>query len=297
MPCTKPRMMASIIPIFPQSIPHAYALAAAKNGILFLYLFSVILDFMEPQSKPSIAIPVAIIVGFGLIAAAILFSGNRATAPQVAQKDAATVLPTKANMRPVDNTDAIRGNPMAPIVVVEYSDYDCPFCKDFNDTMNRIMKDYGVTGKVAWIYRQLPISQLHPNAPKISEAALCVKSLGGNDAFWKFSDTVFNERADTEKTNMTRLPEYAEKAGIKRADFTTCFSGNTFKDAVTTSIAEGTAAGAQGTPYSIVVVGDQQAVINGAQPYAVVKQIIDNLVNQLDSSDAPVQAAATTTTP
>jgi protein-disulfide isomerase len=251
---------------------------------------------MEPQSKPSIAIPIAIIVGFGLIAAAILLSGSRATAPQTTERDTAPVATTKANIRPVDTTDSIRGNPMAPIMIVEYSDYDCPFCKQFHETMNRIMKDYGVTGKVGWVYRQFPLSQLHPNAPKISEAALCVKDLGGDDAFWKFSDTLFAERADTEMTNMLRLPEYAEKSGVKRTDFNTCFSTDKFKSAVAADIAEGTATGAQGTPYSIIVVGDQQAVINGAQPYEVVKQIVDNLVNQLDSSNAATPAATTTPT-
>ncbi len=250
---------------------------------------------MQPQSKPSIAIPVAIVFGFGLIAAAILFSGSRTAAPVIAQKNTEPNIPTKAVIRPVDSTDAVRGNPNAPIKVIEYSDYDCPFCKQFDETMNQIIKDFGVTGKVAWVYRQFPIVQLHPNAPKISEAALCVQELGGADAFWKFSDTVFQSREINEKTNMTRLPEYAEKAGVKRADFSKCFDSGAKKDTVDASIAEAATAGAQGTPYSIVVVGDQQAVINGAQPYAVVKQIIDNLVKQLDTSEAQGAAAAAAT--
>jgi protein-disulfide isomerase len=250
---------------------------------------------MEPQSKNSIAIPIAIVVGFGLIAAAILLSSNRASAPLAAERNTAPIATIQSNIRPVDTTDAIRGNPMAPIMVIEYSDYDCPFCKQFHESMSRIMKDYGVTGKVGWVYRQFPLSKLHPNAPKISEAALCAKDLGGDDAFWKFTDILFTERGATEMTNMLRLPEYAEKSGVKRADFNTCFSSGKFKTVVDTAIAEGIATGAQGTPYSIVVVGDQQAVINGAQQYEVVKQIIDNLVNQLDGSDAPTPKAATTT--
>jgi len=246
---------------------------------------------MQPQQKPSIAIPAAIVIGFGLIAAAILFSGSRTSAPIAATPKDTPEVAAKAEVRPVDDTDAIRGNPMAPIVVVEYSDYDCPFCKQFHETMNTIMKDYGVSGKVAWVYRQMPLAQLHPNAPKISQAAYCVRELGGTDPFWKFSDLVFGEREINEKTNMTRLPEYAEKAGVKRADFTTCLNSDKYKDAVDKSIAEGATAGAQGTPYSIVVVGDQQAVINGAQPYPVVKQIIDNLVKQLENGGEAAPAA------
>lgn len=248
---------------------------------------------MQPQpSKPSIAIPAAIVIGFALIAAAIFFSGNKTVAP-TAQTGTTPPVATKAEVRPVDKTDFVRGNPNAPIMVIEYSDYDCPFCKQFNDTMTQIMKDYGVTGKVGWVYRQFPIPQLHPNAPKISEAAYCVADQGGSEAFWKFSDLVFGEREVNEKTNMTRLPEYAEKSGVKRAAFTTCLDSGKFKATVDKSVAEAALAGAQGTPYSIVVVGDQQVVINGAQPYAVVKQMIDNVVKQLDGSS--VGAAATTT--
>ena len=80
---------------------------------------------------------------------------------------------------------------------------------------------------------------------------------------------------------------------MKRADFTTCLDSGKFAAKVATSLEEGAAAGAQGTPYSVVVVGDQKAVINGAQPYAVVKQIIDNLVKQIDGGAA---ATGTTTT-
>lgn len=237
---------------------------------------------MEPQSTtPSIAIPAAIVIGFGMIAAAIFFSGS-STKTAAVVNDVPTETTPETTVRPVDNTDYIRGNPNAPILVIEYSDYDCPFCKNFHDTMNRIMEEYGVTGKVGWVYRQFPLEQLHPNAPRISEAAYCVGDLAGGDAYWKFSDFIFNEREINAPTNMTRLPEFAERSGADKAKFAECLDSGKFKNKVADSIAEGAAAGAQGTPYSIVTVGGQQAVINGAQPYAVVKQIIDNLVAQLE---------------
>lgn len=241
---------------------------------------------MEPvHQRSSLAIPAAIVFGFALIAGAILFSGigtqNAVTQPTAKVPEVAQ----KTEVRPVDSTDYVRGNPNAPITVVEYSDYDCPFCKNFHDTMNTVMKEFGVGGKVAWTYRQYPIAQLHPNAPRISEAAYCVGDLGGTDAFWKYSDLVFNEREVNAKTEMTRLPEFAEKAGVKRADFNGCLESGKNKSRVEASLQEGSLAGAQGTPYSIVMVGDQQAVINGAQPYPVVKQIIENLIKQLEGQE------------
>ena len=254
------------------------------------------LHSMQPESNPSIAVPVSIIFGFALIAVAIFFSGSRSTEPTLAQNNTAPAEVAKTSVRPVDSSDMVRGNPNAPIKIVEYSDYDCQFCKQFHDTMHLIMRDYGVTGKVDWVYRQFPIVQLHPNAPKISEAAICVQQLGGTEAFWKFSDIVFSSRDSNDKTNMTRLPEYAEKAGVKRSDFSACFDNSTNKHAVDESVREAKAAGAQGTPYTIIIVGDQQAVISGAQPYTYVKQIVDNLVKQLDNSEAPTATPSATTT-
>jgi protein-disulfide isomerase len=239
--------------------------------------------YMQPQpSTPSIAIPVAIVVGFGMIAAAIFFSGNGAVPAKTTGTTVAPETTKETTVRPVDDTDYVRGNPNAPILVIEYSDYDCPFCKNFHETMTRIMEEYGVTGKVGWVYRQFPLEQLHPNAPRISEAAYCAGDLGGSDAYWKFSDLIFSEREVNAPTNMTRLPEFATSAGVDKTKFTECLNSGKFKNKVSDSIAEGAAAGAQGTPYSIVTVGGQQAVINGAQPYPVVKQIIDNLVAQLE---------------
>lgn len=238
----------------------------------------------------TLGIPVAIVIGFALIAAAIYFSGGSTSAPAaVATPEAEEAA---IDIDPVTEADFIRGNPNAPITIVEYSDYDCPFCKNFHDTMKLIMDDYGVTGKVAWVYRQFPLAQLHPNAPRISEAAYCVGELGGDEAFWTFSDLVFSERDVQEPTNMTRLPEFAEKAGVSRASFNECLNSGRHTATVDASLDSGVKAGAQGTPYSVILVGDQKAVINGAQPYPVVKQIIDRLITQLEGgTTAPAEGA------
>lgn len=225
-------------------------------------------------------IPVAIVLGFAMIAAAIFFSGSKTTGPTTVATPEEEQAPIEVSA--VTEADFIRGNPNAPITVVEYSDYDCPFCKNFHDTMKLIMDDYGVTGKVSWVYRQFPLAQLHPNAPRISEAAYCVGELGGDEAFWKFSDLIFSERDVNEPTNMTRLPEFAEKSGVKRADFNACLDSGRHTATVEASLSDGVKAGAQGTPYSVILVGDQKAVVNGAQPYPVVKQIIDRLITQLE---------------
>ena len=97
------------------------------------------------QQRPAsnMGIPFAIVVGFAFIAIATYFSGGKGTPAAV--NTAPTPEPEKAiELSPVTEKDFIRGNPNAPITIVEYSDYDCPFCKNFHDTMKLIMDDYGV---------------------------------------------------------------------------------------------------------------------------------------------------------
>jgi protein-disulfide isomerase len=249
---------------------------------------------MEPntQQESSAAIPLAIVIGFAMIAVAIFFtSGSNEPAP-VAQAPAAA--PAAAStIRAVSENDYILGNPNAPIVMIEYSDYDCPFCKQFHVTMHQILDEYGVTGRLAWVYRQFPLVDLHPNATNLSEAALCVGDLGGNTAFWTFSDIIFESRQDSEFTNITKLPEFAVAAGVDRGLFNDCVASDRMLDDLKADMADGLAAGAQGTPYTVIKVGNQQAVINGAQPYDTVKGIVENLFEQLDGTFDPAVAAET----
>jgi protein-disulfide isomerase len=252
---------------------------------------------MEPTTQPrsSIAIPIAIIFGFALIAIAIFFTADRSSAPQAAVTTAdpnSEAEDLSGAPRPVDDTDYIRGNPNAPILIIEYSDYDCPFCKQYHSTLSQIMSEYGVTGKVAWVYRQFPIAQLHPNSPRVSEAALCVGELGGNDAFWTFTDLVFEEREANEATNVARIPDYVAAAGVDAAAHAECLSSGRMTEAVTDSVEDAFNLGARGTPYTVVMVGNQQAVINGAQSYDTVKSIVDNLIGQLEGT-VPVNQTPT----
>lgn len=241
---------------------------------------------MEPQATQqpaSIAIPLAIIVGFAMIAIAIFFTSGSNTPVEKPATDAGNQAPT-AVVRQVSESDYILGNPNAPIVMIEYSDYDCPFCKQFHSTMHQILDEYGVTGRLAWVYRQFPLVDLHPNSPQIAEAALCVGDLGGDTAFWTFSDSVFDSRDETEFTNVTKLPQFAEAAGVERAAFIECMDTDRMMDTLKADMSDGLAAGANGTPYTVLRVGNQQAIINGAQPYDVVKGIVENLIAQLDGN-------------
>ncbi len=234
----------------------------------------------------NLGIPAAIVIGAILIGGAIIYTGKQKTAGnpiQVGGKAQQEQQTGEIEVLPVTEKDHIRGNPNAPVMIVEYSDFDCPFCKNFHQTMQKVMDTYGADGKVAWVYRQFPLQQLHPNAPKVAAASECVADLGGNDAFWKFADLVIGDRGTNEPTNITKLPEYAEKSGVDRAKFTACLDAGTHTETIANDVEEALKAGAQGTPYSVLIVGDQQGVINGAQPYETVKTMIDTVLEQIGS--------------
>ncbi len=238
-----------------------------------------------PVARNTLGIPIAIVIAAALIAGAIIYTGSQSTGSpiQVGNGTGNAQETAEIEVAPVTKDDHIFGNPNAPVIIVEYSDYDCPFCKNFHETMQKVMADYGTDGKVAWVYRHFPLVQLHPNAPKIAEASECVASIGGNEAFWKFSDLIFGERAVNEPTNINKLPEYAEKAGVSKDAYTRCMDAGTFKKAIEDAGVAALKTGARGTPYSILMVGDQQGVVNGAQPYANVKQMIETVLTQIET--------------
>jgi protein-disulfide isomerase len=90
----------------------------------------------------------------------------------------------------VTEKDHIRGNQDASVKVVEYSDFGCPYCGQFHQTMKQVTDNYD-SSEVAWVYRHFPIPQLHPQAPRIARASECVADQGGDDAFWTFADEIF----------------------------------------------------------------------------------------------------------
>ena len=231
------------------------------------------------MNKSSIAVPAAIVVAAALIAGAIYLNGKNNTPAPAANQPAPE---QKVTVRPVDQKDHIRGNPNALIMLVEYSDYECPFCSQFHATMKKAIDKYGASGKIAWVYRHFPLKQLHPNAPKIAAASECVSELGGNDAFWKFTDLVFGEKPIEKRTDPTdgkskdylgftdlkRLPEFAERAGVDRNKFELCNNSGKYDDTIAKDVTEAIAAGGNGTPHTLIVAGNEiKATLPGAIPF------------------------------
>src|SRR3989344_453399 len=151
----------------------------------------------KSMTLSDLSIPGAIVIAGALIAGAVYVSQNRSGSTEL-QPQAAEQTGDLEEMSPITSTDHIRGNPDAPIKIVEYSDFECPFCKRFHETMQQVSAEYG--DQVAWVYRHFPLDQLHSKARKEAVASECAAELGGNDAFWKFTDRFFELTPSNDQT-------------------------------------------------------------------------------------------------
>lgn len=228
--------------------------------------------------QQNLSIPIAIVLAGVFIAGALYFSGRTATPPTDTE---GTVNTDVKKVKPVTAEDHLLGNPNADIVIIEYSDIECPFCKQFHVTMQQIMTEYGSSGKVAWVYRHFPLTQIHPNAPRLAEASECVASLGGNAAFWKFLDEVFAVAPINTFFPMDKLSATAEKAGVSSSSFESCLTAGTYKERVSSQFNDAIETGGQGTPHNIIITkGGEIIALSGAQPYATVRNVIETILTE-----------------
>lgn len=172
--------------------------------------------------------------------------------------------------REVTNDDHIRGADNAKITVIEYSDFECPFCSRHHPTMNQLITD---NNDVAWIYRHFPLNSIHPNAQKAAEASECAAEQG---KFWEFADLLF----ESQQLGMARsqLTGYARQVGLNTSKFDECVDSGKYADKVAADAVDGQTAGGTGTPFSVVVAEDgTQIPVSGAVPLAQLQSVIDSL--------------------
>lgn len=169
------------------------------------------------------------------------------------------------------NKDWIRGDKNAKISIIEFSDIDCPFCTRHHDTMNQLIEKYD--GQINWVYRHFPLTSLHPEAFKKAEAAECVGELGGNDKFWEYLDKLF-----AENETASGLADMASSIGINKDKFQDCLDSGKYNSKVQSHTSQAQAAGGRGTPYSVIVAGDQKIPINGALPLSTIEASLSPLL-------------------
>lgn len=198
---------------------------------------------------------------------------NLGAAPSVPNNEGAQPSQATGKVELTDN-DHIKGDSNAKIAMIEYSDYECPFCKTFHPTAQQALDEYD--GDVMWVFRHYPLVDIHPGAQKKAEAAECIDKLGGNDAFWSFTDSVFENQSVT----VEELTEIAAQLVPNISDFETCLNSDEMAAAVSSQEQSGVSAGVRGTPGTILLnieTGETQ-LISGALPFAQIKQAIDSML-------------------
>jgi len=163
--------------------------------------------------------------------------------------------------------DARQGKKDAPIEIIEFSDFQCPFCSRALPALDQVKTEYG--DKVSIVYRDFPLVSIHPNAQKAAEASECVREKGKDVAYWKMHDKMF---ANQETLSVDNLKAWAKEIGY---DISSCLDSGKFADEVAKDTKDGMAATCTGTPCFVVNIKGTGYKINGAQPFANFKQVID----------------------
>ena len=236
---------------------------------------------MEETKTNSWKYALVAIVGVLVIAGAILWFNQGSVTGNVV-KDTTNKVSVKALM----DDDAVLGQANAPVTIVQFTDWQCPFCRKFEtDTFNQIKQNYIDTGKVKFVTRDFPLESLHPSAFPAALAAECVKAEGGSSAYYAFKQKVVEEQnirdGGTATSPVTKtvtftnddLVSWAQSVGYDIAD---CLTSEKYAAEVRKDLSDGQAAGVRGTPaFLIIDKKGTSTLLSGAQPYSAFKTALD----------------------
>ena len=244
----------------------------------------------KPQSF--ITTPVAILVGAVVISVAILISGGvikigsvvkTAVVPSVPQATNEPV-PTGPVKVSVDD-DPVIGDKNAKVTLIEFSDYECSYCKrHFDLVYPSLKKDYIDTGKVKLVLRDYPLPFHDPMATFEAGAANCAREQGGDSAYFKFHDEIFTKtKSNGNGLTKDQIYQIASDLGLNQTNLKTCADSDKYKDEIAKDMADGSAAGVSATPSFFVGKSDPSGTIEGkiivgAQPYSAFQALIDSFL-------------------
>lgn len=249
-----------------------------------------------------ISTPTAILIGSVIISLAILINGgiikikgttagtsNPAQAAQVPtqpiqQAPQAAIPDSTGPVKVSVDDDPVLGDKNAKLTLIEFSDYECPFCKrSFDQLLPELKKNYIDTGKMKLVYRDLPLP-FHQNAHKEAEAAECARAQGGDSVYFKYHDQIFTKTTSNGTgLALDQLPVIAQSLGLNISQFQQCLDSGKFKDEVDKDIADAGKVGVNGTPTWFVGKTTSEGIIEGtkivgAQPFSAFQPTIDNLL-------------------
>lgn len=224
----------------------------------------------EAKSQNSYLIPGAILVAGVLVAGAVFYSNNKSSLETASLSGNQPTVKVEVSA----DDDSFLGPENAKVTIIEFSDYQCPFCRSFwRDTLNQIKEKYIDSGKsVKFVYRDFPLS-FHPMSQKYAEAAECA---GDQNKYWEMHDKIFFEQDKLGQGTISAyteddLKKWAAEISLKVSEFNQCLDSGKYVNEVKKDFDDGSKAGVNGTP-SFFINGK---VLVGAQPIQAFIQIID----------------------
>ncbi len=171
--------------------------------------------------------------------------------------------------------DPVLGDKNAPVTIIEFSDFQCPFCARFYlQTEKQIIDEYVDTGKVKFVYRDFPLNSIHPDAQPAAEAAECADEQG---KFWEYHNILFEKQDEWVGNAEIMLKKYASDLKLDTKKFNDCLDSNKYASEVNKDATDAVASGGQGTPYFVFLDknGDVTGVVSGAQQFPAFKSAIE----------------------
>ncbi|OGN27938.1 MAG: hypothetical protein A3A33_04230 [Candidatus Yanofskybacteria bacterium RIFCSPLOWO2_01_FULL_49_25] len=231
---------------------------------------------VTPPSRPFLTMPLALVIAGVLIAGSIIYTKTPGTSGPVKPT------PTPRVSIVLTDQDNIQGDSNAPVTIVEYSDFQCPFCRvAFRATLPGLLQEYVATGKAKLVYRHFPLSSIHPMAGKAAEASQCAAEQG---KFWEMHDAIFNKQSAmnpaelqdpqqtiTVKYTLANLKQWARGVVPNLTTFNACLDSGKYATRVQDDTKSGAGLGVQGTPTFFI----NGLIFEGAVPFDSLKPVIE----------------------
>ncbi len=226
------------------------------------------------ENGSKFSVPVAIIIAGLLIASSIVLTNNGGVKIGSSTAVAGAVEDENLTIR---EDDHVFGNKKADVVLFEWSDPECPFCKRHHETTTQLLKKY--EGKIAIVYRHFALD-FHEYAKKDAESMECAAKVGGEESFKAYADKLFETTEGNNSLKREDLTKIATAVGLDIAKFDACVDSGEMEARVQKDIESGIAAGVMGTPYTIAVnmKTGRQREINGAQPIEMISATLAQLL-------------------
>lgn len=176
---------------------------------------------------------------------------------------------SRIHYTPIKTNDPVIGLENASVTIIEYSDFQCSYCARFHSTTYQEIKDEFIdTGKVKFIFKDFPITQIHPFSEKAAEAANCAHE---QDMFWEYHDILYMKQTEWTRVGVPKMKEYAEQLGLNTTNFNACLDSGAMRTEILEDLREGREAGVGGTPSFFI----NDRYISGAMPFSEFKRIIE----------------------